>query len=141
MAKKTKPHDKKLKDRKDAIKPKSKKFNIKYIDRHATIANFITAVYCKGCGTQIKGLNRDNSLIPFWNYRELTIDFDNDTSHMTPICAKCNVTDPGDLEALYITDLEEFDLEDETGSNTQIWDYYLDRIPVKKKKEKYKKPK
>ncbi len=137
MAKKVKPHAKRLKDKKDLIK--HNKHYQKYIDRHATIPNFVTAVYCKGCGTQIKGLNKDNSLIPFWNYREITLEFDNGSAHMTPICVKCmNVSGEEDLEAMYVADLEEFDIEDDTGSNTKMWDIYLDRIPKKRKKVKEK---
>lgn len=127
---------KKYKDKleKRKAKVKDNKYNRKYIARHPTIPNFITAVYCKGCGTQIKGLNSENSLVPYWNYREITIEFDDRSAHMTPVCVRCsNMRSKENLEAMYIADLEEFDIEDD-GSNEKIWDdIYLSRIPQKLK--------
>ena len=121
----------KLKDRKN--KTKTHKFYRKYVDRHPTISGLITAIYCKGCGTQIKGLNKEGSLIPFWNYREITIEFDNNTAHETPMCRKCaNVQDKDALEALYLADLDDFEVDD-TPKDNDIWNLYLDRVPKKNK--------
>ena len=129
----------KVKVRKNKIK--DNKHYRKYIERHPQNMQFLTAVYCKGCGTQIKGLNKDNTLIPFWNYREMTIEFDNGTAHTTPTCVKCDGTkSEEDLEAIYIADLEEFDFEDDDSSDI-IWDRYLERIPTKKQKKKVKEAK
>jgi hypothetical protein len=126
----------KLKNRRDKIK--NNKGYRKYIKRHPDNPNFITAVYCKGCGTQIKGLNSDNILIPYWNYREMTIEFNDGSAHMTPACVHCmNIKDKDVLEAIYISDLEEFDIEDD-GKNEKAWDVYLDRIPTGIVKEKVK---
>ncbi len=128
-----KPYQAELAIRKAKIK--HNKYNRKYVKRHPTIPNFITAVYCKGCGTQIKGLNSENTLVPYWNYREITIEFDNGSAHMTPACIKCaNVSNKENLEAMYVADLEEFDIEDD-GADAKIWNVYLDRIPTKIRKE------
>ncbi len=132
-----KPYKAKLKTRKNKIK--NNKHNRKYIDRHPTIPNFITAVYCKGCGTQIKGLNSEGLLFEYSSYREMLIEFDNGSSHLTPICRGCTSTKTkDDLEAMYISDLEEFDIEDD-GRNEKVWDMYLGRKPEKIGKEKSKK--
>ena len=133
MAKET--HKDKLKVRKDKIK--NNKYNRKYIKRHPDNHDFITAVYCKGCGAQIKGLNDKQQLFPYGNYIEITIEFDNGSAHATPLCKECiNVRTKDDIEAMYIADLEEFETE---AGNTdgEVWDVYLDRIPTKiAKKEK-----
>jgi hypothetical protein len=119
----------KLRERKDSVK--NNKYYRKYVDRHPTISNFITAIYCKGCGTQIMGLNSDDILIPYWNYRIITIEFDNNSTHMTPVCAKCMKTKNMDnLEAMYIADLEDFE-HDDSVKESKTWDIYLDRIPRK----------
>jgi len=129
----------KLKARKDKIK--NNRGYRKYIDRHPTIPNLLTAVYCKGCGSQIKGLNSENMLVPYWNYREMTIEFNDGSAHMTPICVQCmNINDKDTLEAMYISDLEEFDIDDD-GKNENVWDVFLERIPNKIAKEVIKKEK
>lgn len=133
MAKET--HKNKLKDRKDKIK--GNKYNRKFIKRHPDNHDFITAVYCKGCGVQIKGLNDNGQLFPYGSYTEATIEFDNGSAHVTAICKECvNIKSVEDIEAMYIADLEEFEVE---AGNTdgKIWDIYLDRTPTKlAKKEK-----
>lgn len=117
----------KLRERKDSVK--GSKYYRKYVDRHPTISNFITAIYCKGCGTQIMGLNSDDVLIPYWNYRITTIEFDNNSSHMTPMCVRHTKTkDKNNLEAMYMADLEDFE-HDDSVKESQIWDIYLSRIP------------
>ena len=112
-------------------KVKAHKFYRKYVERQPN--GMITAIYCKGCGSQIQGLNKDNVLTPFHNYRETTIEFDNGTKHMTPMCIKCyRIQDKDALEALYTSDLEEFNVDD-TAENNKIWSYYLGRIPKRNK--------
>ena len=112
-------------------KAKMHKFYRKYVERQSN--GMITAIYCKGCGAQIQGLNKDNVLTPFWNYRETLIEFDTGTKHMTPMCVKChNIQDKDALEALYTADLEEFDVDDKV-EDSKIWNYYLDRVPKKNK--------
>ncbi len=130
---KLKVRDPRLIRRKNSIA--ANKYSRKYIDWHKTIPGVITAVYCKGCGTQIKGLNKDKSLIPFWNYREMTIEFDDGSAHMTPICVKCLTKDKDNLEAIYISDLEELDKQ-EDGENKEAWDGYLRRVPSKVRPER-----
>jgi len=124
-----KKHKDKIKVRKNKIK--TNKYYRKYIDRDPSNFGVITAVYCKGCGAKIKGLNRDNQLATYSNYREITLGFDNGSRHMTPICRACmNTKNADDLEALYIADLDELELEDD-GKDKKVWDIYLDRKPEK----------
>ena len=119
-----------LNKRRDKVK--SNKHNRKYVDWHPDIPGLITAIYCKGCGTQIKGLNKDRLLIPYWNYREIEIEFDDGSSHLTPICNICEkVKGKDNLEAIYIADLDEFDRTEDNDEN--VWDLYLDRVPEKLK--------
>ncbi len=129
MAKKIKTNKEKFEWRKGKVLA-NKHLRI-YIDRHPDNVHFITAVYCKGCGTQIQGLSRDNVLVPYWNYSSTTIEFDNGSRHQTPMCIRCDhVTGKDDLEAMYMADLEALDREDDI-KDKKIWDFYLDRIPEK----------
>ncbi len=130
--------DVRLTARKNKIK--TNKYYRKYVDWHPRVSQKIIAIYCKGCGSQIKGLNKDGALIPFWNYREMTIEFDDNSAHMTPICVKCQTSNKDNLEAIYIADLEELELQ-EDGSNKNAWDNYLVRVPNKIKKEKVREAK
>jgi hypothetical protein len=136
MPKKIKAYKDKLNERKDKIKNNS--YYRKYVDRIPDNPSVIIAIYCKGCGTQIKGLKNvmgSSVLMPYWNYREITIEFDNGSAHMTPICRKCEKTTSKEaLEAMYIADLEELELEDD-GKDEKVWDVYLNRKPEKIKKE------
>ena len=124
-------HKNKLKKRKDKIK--HNKHNRGFIDRDNNGA--ITAVYCKGCGEKIKGLNDRWQLFPYGNYTEMTIEFDNNSAHVTPMCKKCvSGKTEEDLEAIYVADLEEFDREEDIqpSGNDAIWDkVYFARIPKK----------
>lgn len=128
MAKKS--NKEKLKDRKDKVK--TNKYYRKYVDRLADNPPIVTAIYCKGCGVQIKGL-RNNILTPYWNYTEITIEFDDSSAHMTPMCRKCAKTENKEaLEAMYIADLEEFEYEEEDDNkDKRIWDIYMGRKPQK----------
>ncbi len=124
-----KKHKDKLKRRKDKVK--SNKYYRKYIEWHPTVSNHIVAVYCKGCGTQIRGLNQDNILIPYWNYRENTIEFDDRSAPQTPICVKyMNIKDTERLEAAYISDLETF-AEEVGGDDDKMWEAHMKRKPKK----------
>ena len=130
-------HKNKLKKRKDKIK--HNKHNRIFIDRDNN--NFITAVYCKGCGDKIKGVNDRGQLFEYGNYTEMTLEFDNNSAHVTPMCKKCvNSRTKEDMEAIYVADLEEFDREEDItpSGNDDIWNkIYFARIPQKiVKKEK-----
>jgi len=124
----------KLKKRKDKVK--DNRYSRKYIDRDGS--GNITAVYCKGCGKQIKGINSRGLLFPYGNYTEVTIEFDDKSAHITPVCKKCaNVQTKEDMEALYISDLEDFDIEEGLypSGNDKVWDIYLSRTPLKIRKK------
>ncbi|MEE9302864.1 MAG: hypothetical protein V3U84_03670 [Thiotrichaceae bacterium] len=125
----TKPYKAKLKKRKKKIK--HNKHNRRFIEYDSN--NFIIAVYCKGCGDKIKGLNSRGQLFPYGNYTEITLEFDNNSAHVTPMCKKCvSGKTKEDLEALYIADLEQFDREEDIwpSDNDRIWDdIYFARIP------------
>ncbi len=65
----------------------------------------------------------------------MSIEFDNNSAHVTPMCKKCvNSKTEEDLEAIYVADLEEFDREEkiQPSGNDTIWDQvYFARIPKK----------
>lgn len=138
----TKPYEVELKKRKKKVK--DNKHSGSYIERDPK-SELIIAVLCKGCGEKIKGLNEKGQLFPYGNYIEIILEFDDNSSHVTPMCKNCiSGKTEEDLEAIYIADLEEFDREEDIqpSGNDNIWDkIYLSRIPQKivKKVKKEKK--
>lgn len=130
MAKKT--NDERFKDRKDKVK--TSKYYRKYVERDPQSPTIVKAIYCKGCGTQIKGLRNILGvlvMVPYWNYTDMTLEFDDGSAHTTPICIKCSkVANAEALEAMYMADLEEFEVQDiDKNKNRNIWDIYLNRVP------------
>lgn len=104
----------------------------------------ITEVRCKCCGALIKKLLPDSKgeqierredrvvvrerlvLTTLPNYREVEIEFDDGSKHITPCCADCaNHLDEELIEAMYAADLDRWQKE------AMDWDHMARRKPIK----------
>lgn len=87
----------------------------------------ITAVYCKCCGAEIRGMVADpqserterngnkvivrqnQMLTSHANYREIELHFKDGSAHVSNCCAKCiNQLDNETVREMYLADLERF---------------------------------
>lgn len=73
----------------------------------------ITEIYCKSCGTQIAHM--ENLRLKLHdNYVEMKLRFDDNSFHVTNICAGCMdavASDPANLQALHDADIDQMSAE------------------------------
>ncbi len=106
----------------------------------------VQSIHCKLCDVAIKEQREDPNweqtreirgqiikykrLIPhsLSDYREITIQFNDGSAHVTSICAPClSSLDGGKLERLYQGDLAQWLYEAEIGMGDLDWEYVADR--------------
>ena len=113
---------------------------------HVDVQNgIVTGLYCKGCGTKIAGMVVDGArshverlsgrsvvfqtliFMHFNNYREVLIEFDDDSRHVTHLCAVCvDSVAPADLELYYALDIEQWASE-----GAEIHEAWIARKPLR----------
>lgn len=97
-----------------------------YTDRSGS--GVIGAVRCKGCDAVIVRAGR-----PTRQYAEMTVEFDNGTKHVTPMCRRCAARryTAAELERLYLVDMLELYDEEQFFGVENPFDFMLARSPVK----------
>ena len=74
------------------------------------------AIYCKLCSTPVKIMKEINGrpqMSECGNYKEITLEFDDNSAHETCICTKCSGTmDIDKAIFLYQCDLKQWEKED-----------------------------
>lgn len=71
------------------------------------------------------------------SYQEITIEFDDGSAHVTAVCRHCSGKLSNDmLEELYVTDLEQFERDEDEGRGPNRWDKLLTRVPTSYKVNK-----
>lgn len=82
---------------------------------------------CKRCGNP---LTRGGAQLPA--YSEIHIEFDDGSSHISPICRPCRDKglDGKALEEVYCDDMKALAIEEETTRTLMHWEMWKDRIPV-----------
>lgn len=120
-----------------------------HIDFSPLNKNFIEEMRCRLCNCVIRSLIEsekpisvrkisDKTLITKLaipaetsSYQEITIEFDDGSAHVTAICGHCSGFLSNDtLEELYVTDLEQFERDEDEGRGTNSWSLLLPRKPV-----------
>jgi len=105
-----------------------------YIEHNEKCDSLIDAVYCKMCGCKIKSLIPDDRfeesktingkivifqrliLAETSNYREILIEFDDGSAHVTCACNSCIAKmQSADLEEIYATDMDDWVGDEEKG--------------------------
>ena len=106
----------------------------KYVAYHPESPGTIEAVLCKFCGARIKGwvsqerYQNRMSLLALPLYEEVTIEFDDGSAHVTPMCSKCADTlDAEKVEAAYVADMQEFAEAEGKGAGAVNWKMFQDR--------------
>lgn len=98
---------------------------------------FLEAVYCPICRRKIRGLVPHDQyptrmiMVSLPGYEQITIEFDDGSAHVTPVCSTCatNLT-PDDLDDLYAADLQDFETIQQKGGGTVNWQDHLTRKPT-----------
>jgi hypothetical protein len=94
-------------------------------------------VYCKICGAKIQFLtphpdHQDRLVLTCGSsYREIALEFDNGSAHITPICSDClrGNLDRTTLLELYYADSIQFSVEEGAGLGEAPWYLIADRKP------------
>lgn len=109
-----------------------------YMQYHAGDDLYCEAVLCKLCGAQVRGLvpheQYQNRLVmvslPL--YEEITIEFDDGSAHVTPLCSPCaEHLSPEDLEDIYAADMREMDSVARKRGGPVAWRRLEHRKPVR----------
>ena len=117
--------------------------------------NFIERMECRSCGTVIRSLIESEKPVRIQrmhnqtlitklaipaetsSYQEITVEFDDGSAHVTAICRHCSVNLSNDmLEEIYVTDLEQFERDEDEGRGPSKWESLLARKPISYKVNK-----
>lgn len=82
---------------------------------------------CKRCGNPLTQGGRQLPL-----YAEISIEFDDGSSHISPLCTSCRAKglDGVALEEVYCDDMKALAIEEEATKTLMRWEMWKDRIPV-----------
>jgi len=112
-----------------------------YMKYHDDFKEVVEHVFCKMCGTPIKGIKADPKrkysydgkdymiglLVDYPEYTEVEIKFEDGSAHTTPLCKTCaSRLTTIDAECVYAADMLEWEKEDWVTN----WEYYCNRIVV-----------
>ena len=102
---------------------------------------FLEAVYCPICRRKIRTLVPHDRypnrmiMVSLPGYEQITIEFDDGSAHVTPICSTCAASlDVDDLDDLYAADLQDFESIQQKGGGTVNWQPHLIRKPTRYKR-------